>query len=74
VVSISDSGSGIDPDYIEQIFEMNFTTKKTKSNFGLGLGLSISKEIIEKHGGQIRASNRKDGGACFEVLLPTRGA
>tara|TARA_B110000037_G_scaffold212998_2_gene266567 strand:- start:78522 stop:78683 length:162 start_codon:yes stop_codon:yes gene_type:complete len=53
---------------------MNFTTKKTKSNFGLGLGLSISKEIIEKHGGQIRASNRKDGGACFEVLLPTRGA
>lgn len=70
-VSISDSGSGIKPEFIAQIFEMNFTTKKTKSNFGLGLGLSLSKDIVEKHGGQIVASNRKDGGACFEVLLPT---
>ncbi len=69
-VSIADSGSGIDPAYAKKIFELNFTTKKTKSDFGLGLGLSIAREVIEKHGGRIEAGNQPSGGAVFTVRLP----
>ena len=69
-ISVTDSGTGIEPSYLEKIFEANFTTKKTKSDFGLGLGLAISKEIVEKHGGSIVASNTETGGACFTVRIP----
>lgn len=69
-VTVADSGTGIDPDYLEKIFDLNFTTKKTKAEFGLGLGLAISKEVIEKHGGQITASNQPGGGAIFTVKIP----
>ncbi|MFU8848415.1 MAG: sensor histidine kinase [Opitutales bacterium] len=69
-VRIADSGTGIDPAYFEKIFELNFTTKKTKTDFGLGLGLSIAREIVEKHGGRIRAENSPSGGAVFVVQLP----
>jgi len=69
-VSISDSGHGIDPQLLGQIFEPNFTTKNTKADFGLGLGLAISREIIAKHGGRIEVANREKGGACFTVCLP----
>ncbi|TVP78954.1 MAG: hypothetical protein EA353_07435 [Puniceicoccaceae bacterium] len=73
-ISIADSGTGIDPAYFDKIFELNFTTKKTKSDFGLGLGLSIAKEIIEKHGGHIRAGNSPSGGAVFTVRLPAQAS
>ncbi|MGJ8654670.1 MAG: ATP-binding protein [Opitutaceae bacterium] len=70
VVSVTDSGTGIKEPLLEKIFEANFTTKKTKSDFGLGLGLAISKEIVEKHGGTITASNVPEGGARFTVRVP----
>lgn len=57
IITITDSGKGIKQALLDRIFEANFTTKKTKSDFGLGLGLAISKEIIEKHGGSITAGN-----------------
>ncbi len=69
-VSIRDSGPGIDEEIINKIFEPNFTTKKTGVKFGLGLGLSISKEIVEQHNGNIRAENPEEGGARFIVELP----
>ena len=69
-VSVADTGTGIDPAYAKKIFELNFTTKKTKSDFGLGLGLSIAREVIQKHGGRIEAGNQPSGGAIFTVLLP----
>ena len=68
--AFEDSGSGIEPENLERIFETNFTTKKRGGSFGLGLGLSISKQIVEAHGGTIRAENRASGGARFVVTLP----
>jgi PAS domain S-box-containing protein len=69
IVSISDSGGGIPPDKIEAIFAP-FQTTKPK---GIGLGLAISKSIIEAHGGKIWADNNPDGGAMFSLILPTSG-
>ncbi|MBP3191445.1 sensor histidine kinase [Natronogracilivirga saccharolytica] len=69
-VSIKDSGPGISPSMINEVFKTNFTTKQQNSSFGLGLGLSISKQIIQKHGGQIKVQNAEDGGAEFTVFIP----
>ena len=67
LVSVSDSGPGIDGDNIEAIFETFYTTKIT----GTGMGLPISRSIIEKHNGRIWASNNPEGGATFAFTLPT---
>ena len=64
--TISDTGSGINPDTMQKLFEPFFSTKKQ----GLGLGLSISHAIVESHGGSIRAENNSWGGATFHILLP----
>ena len=67
VVSISDTGSGISP----EIYPKLFTKFVTKSEKGTGLGLFISRSIIEAHGGRIWADNNKDGkGATFIFTLP----
>ncbi|HZD83747.1 MAG TPA: ATP-binding protein [Nitrososphaeraceae archaeon] len=67
IVSIKDSGSGIDP----QIQARLFTKFATKSHTGTGLGLFISKNIIEAHGGKIWAENNSNGkGAAFSFSLP----
>jgi len=69
-VSISDTGSGIDPKYAKRIFEPFFTTKDTK---GTGLGLWISRGIIQKYEGSIEfRSMRLAGGhaTCFSVFIP----
>jgi signal transduction histidine kinase len=67
VVSVMDTGSGIDRD----IFPKLFTKFATKSQRGTGLGLFISKSIVEAHGGRIWAQNNKDGkGATFSFTIP----
>ena len=71
-VTIQDSGPGIPEEYADKIFESSFTTKKRDVKFGLGLGLSICKDIVEKHGGSITAKNSLQGGALFTVTLPIR--
>ncbi len=66
-VSVKDNGSGINPDIIPRLFS-KFATASEK---GTGLGLYISKKIIEAHGGKIWAENNKDGeGATFAFTLP----
>jgi signal transduction histidine kinase len=66
-VSVKDAGSGISPDVISRLFS-KFATASEK---GTGLGLYISKKIIEAHGGKIWAENNKDGeGATFAFSLP----
>lgn len=70
VVTIEDSGPGIEEENLDRIFESNFSTKKSDAKFGLGLGLSISKDIVEQHGGTITANNSDTRGAIFTVTLP----
>jgi len=65
VVKVKDTGTGIDPD----IFPRLFTKFASKSEKGTGLGLFISKSIIEAHGGRIWAENNADGGATFYFTL-----
>jgi two-component system, OmpR family, sensor histidine kinase VicK len=66
-VSIADTGSGIN----EDIFAKLFSKFATKSFSGTGLGLYISKSIVEAHGGRIWAENNKDKvGATFMFTLP----
>ena len=70
VVTIKDSGSGIDPEIIPHLF----SKFKTKSEKGLGLGLYISKNIVEAHHGKIEAYNNPNSkGATFVVTLPLKG-
>jgi signal transduction histidine kinase len=67
LVSINDTGQGLDPEIIPRLF-----TKFTTESFeGTGLGLFIAKSIIEAHGGKIWAENNKEGkGATFSFSLP----
>ena len=65
-VSVSDTGSGIPPDKLKEIFAPFFSTKQE----GMGMGLSIARTIIEAHGGQIWAENVPAGGAVFRIRLP----
>lgn len=64
-VSVADSGVGIPPDSIGGIFDAFVTTKPN----GMGLGLAISRTIIEAHGGQIHAENKSEGGAVIRFTL-----
>jgi PAS domain S-box-containing protein len=65
-ISIIDSGPGISPQILPHIFIPHFTTK----NYGLGLGLAVSKSIIEAHNGIITAEPNPVGGTCFKLNLP----
>jgi signal transduction histidine kinase len=69
-VSIEDTGPGIDPQKISSIYDAFFTTKPS----GTGLGLAICKMIVEQHGGELSATSEADGGARFEITLPTKTA
>ena len=76
-VTVEDEGPGIPDDKLEDIFERFYSERPAAEKFGLhsGLGLSISKQIVEAHGGTIRAENRRTPsgdvtGALFIVRLP----
>jgi C4-dicarboxylate-specific signal transduction histidine kinase len=65
-VSVSDTGVGLPPLPVKQIFDAFFTTKP----HGIGIGLSISRSIVEGHGGHLWATNNSSGGANFQLTLP----
>ena len=67
-VRISDTGGGIAAEHLDRIFEPFFTTKDVGE--GTGLGLAVSRRIIEEHGGWIDVCNSAEGGAVFTVHLP----
>ena len=66
LVEVRDSGTGLDPQRAEQVFEAFYTTKVD----GIGIGLSISRSIIEAHGGRLWASATAPHGAVFRFSLP----
>lgn len=66
IISVSDSGPGIPVDRLTKLFEPFYTTKKE----GLGMGLSISRTIMEAHEGRLWAENNPDAGATFRIELP----
>jgi signal transduction histidine kinase len=67
LVCVSDTGLGLPPHQVDQLFHAFFTTKP----HGTGLGLSISRSILESHGGRLWAANKPHRGATFCFTLPT---
>ena len=70
VVVVEDTGPGIEPTQLRGIFEPFVTTKKK----GMGLGLAISRRIIENYGGRLTASSDGSSGTQFRFILPVRAA
>jgi C4-dicarboxylate-specific signal transduction histidine kinase len=66
VVAVRDSGTGLDPANVERVFDAFFTTKPD----GMGMGLAISRTIIESHGGRLWATSNSPKGAVFQFTLP----
>jgi C4-dicarboxylate-specific signal transduction histidine kinase len=67
IVTVRDTGPGLPPGDPERVFEKYFTTKPN----GMGMGLAISRSIVESHGGRLWAAPAADGGAVFTFILPT---
>jgi len=68
-VEMHDSGPGLDPSIVNSLFESFYTTKAN----GMGMGLSISRAIVEAHGGHLQAGPNQPHGAVFRFTLPIRG-
>jgi signal transduction histidine kinase len=68
LVSVSDTGVGLPPKQADQIFNAFFTTKP----HGTGMGLRISRSIVESHGGRLWAAENSPRGASFYFALPTK--
>jgi PAS domain S-box-containing protein len=69
LISVTDTGVGLSAEQADQIFKAFFTTK----NSGTGMGLPISRSIIESHGGRLWAAHARGPGATFQFTLPTTG-
>ena len=73
IISVQDSGTGIPPDQLEQIFDRNYRYDRPgveKGVEGSGLGLAICREIVQAHGGTVRAESDGKTGSIFYVSLP----
>lgn len=69
MVEIEDNGCGIEPELWQRVFDLNFTTKR-EGHFGLGIGLSISQQIVQQHHGRIEVISEPGRYTCMRVLLP----
>ena len=68
LISLQHTGPGVDPQKLPRTFDSFVTTKAN----GTGLGLGICKMVVERHGGKLSAASDVDGGARFEITLPTK--
>jgi two-component system, NtrC family, sensor kinase len=66
-ITVSDNGPGIDPEHLERIFDLLFSTKGSK---GTGFGLAVSRKLVKEHGGTITVDSTPGEGAVFTVALP----
>lgn len=69
-ITIKDNGAGIDPEDIHHIFERFYRSRYSKDHQGIGIGLALSKTIIEKHGGTITVYSELGKGTVFHVIFP----
>ena len=76
VMTVEDSGPGIPPEYLDRVFERFYKVDQSRTGTdvpsGSGLGLSIVRAVVERHGGRVEASNTPGGGARFAMYLPIR--
>lgn len=70
IVDIWDNGPGVSDEIKKRIFDANFTTKNTDGSFGLGIGLTITRDIVSKHKGEIKVKDSEHDGAWFQIILP----
>ncbi len=70
-VRIIDSGTGVSSEDLERVFGLNYTTKQGPSNFGLGMGLTICRQLVTRGGGTINMES-EPGRTCVAVVLPLR--
>lgn len=67
-ITIEDNGIGMPPEVIEKIFDPYFSTRK--GDGGSGLGLAVSQEIVQSHGGNIKVTSKVGEGSCFHIYFP----
>ncbi|MDQ6807796.1 MAG: HAMP domain-containing histidine kinase [Actinomycetota bacterium] len=72
-VRVRDHGDGVDPQDLPHVFDRFYRGVNSRGRQGSGLGLAIVRQVAEQHGGSVTASNAPDGGAVFEIRLPTTG-
>ena len=73
-ITVTDSGPGIPSEHLPRLFDRFYKVDPSRhagaATTGSGLGLSIVRAIVERHGGRITAANAERGGASFEIVLP----
>ncbi len=69
IITVSDNGKGISPEHLNNLFEPFFTTKGYR---GTGLGLSVTKKIVEEHGGKILIASQVDSGTQIKIIIPQK--
>ena len=65
-IAVEDSGPGIDPSNVDKVFDPFFTTKPR----GMGLGLAVSRSIVQAHGGKLTVANGNSKGAIVQIAIP----
>ncbi|MFB6714100.1 sensor histidine kinase [Streptomyces sp. NPDC056358] len=75
VVAVTDDGAGVPPDERERIFErfVRLDDARTRDEGGAGLGLAIARDVASRHGGRLTVEGAREGGARFELWLPSAG-
>ena len=69
-VKVQDTGPGLEPEKLDRLFQSFYTTKPD----GIGMGLAISRSIVEAHGGRLSAATNEPRGAVFRFTLPVKEA